>query len=66
VFREVSQSLTQLGVDSEDTFNTFLGAFTKLRKTTISFVTSVCHLPVRTPARNNSAPIERIFMEFDI
>jgi hypothetical protein len=42
----------------------FLGAFAKLQKATISFVTSVrvC-LTVRT---NNSAPTERIFMKFDI
>jgi hypothetical protein len=55
----------------------FLGAFAKLRKATISFVMSVCLsvcLPsclsvrpsVRPSACNNSAPTERIFMQFDI
>ena len=39
----------------------FLGAFAKLRKGNISFVT-----PVRPSARNNSAPTGRIFMKFDI
>jgi len=38
----------------------FLGAFTKLRKATVSFVYA------RPPAWNNSAPTERIFMKFDI
>jgi hypothetical protein len=38
-----------------------LGAFPKLRKTTINFV-----MHVRPSALNNSAPAERIFMEFDI
>ena len=43
----------------------FLGAFVKLRKTTISFVMFV--LPfVRLYAWNNSAPNGRIFMKFDI
>jgi hypothetical protein len=39
----------------------FLGAFAKLRKATIGFVT-----PVRLSAWNNSAPTARIFMKFDI
>jgi hypothetical protein len=38
-----------------------LGAFAKLRKATISFVVSV-----RLPAWNNSTPIRRIFMKFDV
>jgi len=39
----------------------FLGAFVKLRKATISLVRSVC------PSEwNNSAPIRRIFMKYDI
>jgi len=38
-----------------------LGAFTELRKADFSFVVSVC-----TSARNNSAPIGRVFMGFDI
>ena len=36
---------------------TFLGAFAKLPKATISFVMSVC-------PQNNSAPTGRIFMKF--
>ena len=47
----------------------FLGAFTKLRKATISFVMYVC-LPVRPSVRpswwNRSAPTGRIFIKFDI
>ena len=47
----------------------FLGAFTKLRKATISFVMSAC-LSVcpffRLSARNHSASTGRIFMKFDI
>jgi len=38
----------------------FLGALAKLGKATISFVMSVCLY-----AWNNSAPIGRIFTEFD-
>ena len=45
----------------------FLGAFEKLRKTTISFDMSVClSLCFRPPAWNNSAPTGRILMNFDI
>jgi hypothetical protein len=40
---------------------TFLRAFAKLQKATISFVMSV-----RPPAWNNSAPTRLIFMKFDI
>ena len=43
----------------------FVGAFEKLRKTTVSFVMSVC-LSVCPSAWNNSAPSGRIFMKFDI
>ena len=39
----------------------FLGAFEKLRKATASSVVSVC-----PSARNNSAPVGRIFMKLDI
>jgi len=39
----------------------FTGAFTKLRKATVSFVISVC-----PAARNNSAATGRIFSKFDI
>jgi len=45
----------------------FLGAFTKLRKVTITFIMSVplfVSLSVRLPAWNNSAPTRRIFMTF--
>ena len=44
-----------------------LGAFEKLRKATISFVTSVC-LSVRPSLStwNDSGPIRRIFLKFDI
>ena len=37
----------------------YLRAFEKLRKATISFVISVC-----LSARNNSAPIGRVYMKF--
>jgi hypothetical protein len=40
------------------------GAFAELRKAAISYVMSIC-LSVLTSARNNSAPITRIFMKFD-
>jgi len=43
------------------TTRAFVGAFAKLRNVTISFVMSV--LP---STWNNSAPAQRIFMEFDI
>jgi hypothetical protein len=43
----------------------FLGAFTKLRKATISFVMSV-QLSARLSVRNNSAPTGQIFLKFDI
>jgi hypothetical protein len=39
----------------------FLGAVTKLRKATVSFV-----IYFRQPAWNNSTPTARIFMKFDI
>ena len=39
---------------------TFLGAFAKLRKASISFIMSV-----HPSARNNSAPTGRTFMTFD-
>ena len=39
----------------------FLGAFAKLRKATIGFVT-----PVRLSTWNNSAPTAWIFIKFDI
>jgi hypothetical protein len=39
----------------------FLGAFAKLRKATVSFVTSVC-----PSAWNNSAPTRRVLMKLDI
>jgi len=42
-----------------------LGAFAKLRKSTISFAMSV-FLSVRPSAWTNFAPTERILMEFDI
>jgi hypothetical protein len=47
------------------TLETFLCAFAKLRKATISFVMFV-RLSVRLSAWNNSAPTEWIFMKFDI
>jgi hypothetical protein len=40
---------------------TFLGAFAKSLKATISFV-----MHVRPSARNDSAPTGRIFMKFDV
>jgi hypothetical protein len=43
--------------------STFVGAFTKLQKPTISFIMSVC-LSIRLPAWNNSAPTRRIFVKF--
>ena len=42
-------------------FQSFLGAFAKFLKETISFVMSVC-----PSAWNNSAPTGRIFMKLDI
>jgi len=54
---------SDIGSHQHDTF--FLGAFTKLRKATISFVMSVC-LSVRLYAWNSSALNERIFVKFDI
>jgi hypothetical protein len=45
--------------------SSFLGAFAKLRKATISFVTYVC-LSVRPSAWNNSAPTGRVLITFDI
>jgi hypothetical protein len=46
--------------------SSFLGVFTKLRTANISFFMSV-RLSVLSPsARNNSAPIIRIFMKVDI
>ena len=42
-----------------------LGAFAKLRKTTISFVMSVCP-SLRPSAWNNSAPAGRFFIKFSI
>ena len=56
-FRELCRLLTVLV--------SILGAFAKLRKTTISFVMSV-RLSVSPSAGNNSAPTGRIFMKFDI
>ena len=41
--------------------SSFLGAFAKLQKVTISFVVSVVR-----PSELNSAPAERMFMKFDI
>jgi hypothetical protein len=43
----------------------FFGAFAKLRKATITFVTSVC-LSVRSSAWNNFASTGRTFMKFDV
>jgi hypothetical protein len=43
----------------------FLGVLTKLRKSSVIFVMSVCAF-VCPSAWNNSAPTERIFMKFDI
>jgi len=42
-------------------YNRVSGAFAKLRKATISFVVSV-----RLSAWNNSAPIRRVVMKFDV
>jgi len=42
-----------------------LGAFVKLRKAKISFVTYVC-ASVRPPAWSNSAPTRRFFTKFDL
>jgi hypothetical protein len=48
-------------------FGMFSGAFAKLRKATISFVICVCVcVCVCVSAWNNSAPTERICIEFDI
>ena len=41
----------------------FLGAFTKLRKATVSFGMNISVCPSEW---NNWAPTERIFMKFDI
>ena len=41
----------------------FLDAFAKFLKATISFVLSVVSLSVRPSAWNNSAPTRRIFMK---
>ena len=53
-------------ISVNDTFNrteysSFLGAFAKFGKSTVSFVKSV-----RPSAWNNSAPTGRIFLKFDI
>jgi hypothetical protein len=53
-----------LGVDSENF--SFLSAFAKLRKATISLVMSVCRSPVHVSAWNNSATTGQIFITFDI
>ena len=45
-------------------FSEFSGAFAKLRKATISFMS--VRPPVRLSAWNNSVPTGRIFMKFDI
>jgi len=52
------ETVTQFG---QFMFEQFLGAFAKLRKTTISLVMSV-HLS----AWNNSVPTVLIFVKFDI
>ena len=47
----------------------FLGAFAKLRKAIIGFVTFVClsvRPSVRVPSWNNSAPTGRVIMKLDI
>jgi hypothetical protein len=44
----------------------FLGAFTKLRKATVSFVMSVCLSLCPSVVWNYSAPTGRIFMKFGI
>jgi uncharacterized protein (DUF1499 family) len=43
----------------------FLGAYAKLRKATICLVMPV-NVSICPPARNNSNPIGRIFMKFDM
>jgi hypothetical protein len=47
----------------------FLGAFTKLRKATVSFIMSVC-LPacpfIHLSSWNNTVPTGQILMKFDI
>ena len=44
-----------------------LGTFTKFRKTTITFIMSVClRVSVRLSAWNNSAPTGQIFVKIDI
>jgi hypothetical protein len=45
-----------------------LDAFAKLRKASIGSVMAICRSvrPVHLPARKNSAPTERIFMDLDI
>jgi hypothetical protein len=43
----------------------FLGTFAKLRKATISFITSVC-LPVRLSTWNNSVPTRQILIKLDV
>ena len=43
--------------------SSFLGAFTKLRKSTICSVMPICP-SVRHSTRNNSVPTGRIFMKF--
>ena len=55
-----SNVLKQPEVQHNQQRYTYLGALAKLRKATISFITSV-----RPSARNNSAPTGRIFMKFD-
>jgi hypothetical protein len=56
-----AESPSSILVMLEDGVATFLDAFAKLRKATISFV-----LSVRLFAWNNSTPTRRIFMKFDI
>ena len=46
-------------------FGSFLGAFAKLRKATVSFVMSV-RLSIYLSARNNSAPNGPILIKLDI
>jgi hypothetical protein len=45
--------------------HSFLGAFAKLRKATISSVMFVCLSVCCPSACNNSAPTERIFFKFE-
>ena len=62
--RGLEPSLLGLAHDVND-----LGAFTKFRKGSVSFVLSVCpsvRPSVRPPAWNNSTSTGRIFMKFDI